>query len=233
MDKSYDDAFSQIADLKWLPWVGENYNDNNIRILVVGESHYHDNTQQTINSSHSTSFTREVVNDLAINSLNKRSPFFQNFHLALLETNEFDSTKFWNQVAFYNFIQKPMTTSMGRPPRQDFVDGWKVFFETIRILKPTLCIFVGTTAANYYSNSIKSPFYKDFEIQWNDRIGNAYAKSTELYDESGNSTKVVFIKHTSKYFNWMNWNIYLRNKVPDELRWLSYLINSRDTDTIS
>jgi hypothetical protein len=63
-----DRKFKDISNLKWLPWVGEHFNslDINNRLLIVGESHYHDNTPASIEKHNSPDFTRQVVEELAV-----------------------------------------------------------------------------------------------------------------------------------------------------------------------
>ena len=41
-----DKVLEKINGLKWLPWIGNQYNfiEVDAKMLIVGESHYHDNT---------------------------------------------------------------------------------------------------------------------------------------------------------------------------------------------
>lgn len=83
-----DEKFIQIENLKWLPWVGDRFNslalDN--RMLIVGESHYHDNTPASIEKHNSPTFTREVVEELAIERWYYGTKIFPNLHRRCLET---------------------------------------------------------------------------------------------------------------------------------------------------
>lgn len=80
-----DENFGQIENLKWLPWVGDRFNslalDN--KLLIVGESHYHDNTPDSIEKHNSPTFTREVVEELAIERWYYGTKIFPNLHRAL------------------------------------------------------------------------------------------------------------------------------------------------------
>lgn len=124
-DTSLDLAFANITGLKWLPWVGDNYLnlETSNRLFVVGESHYHDTSQQSIDEQNSPNFTREVVQNIAINKNYRQFKIFPNFHRALFRNDKFDTTAFWNLVSFYNFIQQPMNTNKGRPSNTEFYDG--------------------------------------------------------------------------------------------------------------
>lgn len=218
-----DTLFSGSDNLKWIPWVGEQY--FNIapekRILIVGESHYHDGSSDSMNSSQKTEFTRVVINELAISGNNGKTKMFQNTHKALFANDTFDRAAFWNLVSFYNFIQEPMNTITSRPTTAMYTEGWNVFAEVVSILKPKTCLFLGNTAANYLETAMKNKSsIKVGDIRWDKRIGRAYAKEVKIWDVDQHEVTLLFIKHPSSYFNWMNWNTYLNGKLKSELEWL-------------
>ena len=222
MKSSFDENFAKINALKWLPWVGDQFSslqyDN--RLLIVGESHYHDNSETSINNHNSPILTREVIDEMAIDRCYYGTKIFPNFHRAILGNDEFDSLKFWNLVSFYNFIQRPMNTNKERPNYDDYYYGWKNFFEIIEILKPKTCIFIGTTAANSLIHSVQDSNFKSTEVIWEDYISNAYAK-TAIINQDNYSLNIIFIRHTSQMFSWPAWHEYLLKKIPDKIKWLS------------
>lgn len=222
MDTSLDKSFTDIKGLKWLPWIGGNFLtlDTTERLFVVGESHYHDNTQQSIDKHNSPIFTREVIEELAIDRYYYQTKIFQNFHRALFRNDTFDTTVFWNLVSFYNFIQRPMDTNKGRPHYDDFYNGWKSFFEIIKLTKPKTCLFIGTSAANSLADAIKDTGYFTDGVKWEDYISNAYAKTATIKDIENNETKFIFIRHTSQMFSWSKWNDYLKKVIPSQLTYL-------------
>ena len=68
MSEEFDNKLSNVYGLKWLPWIGNQYfniNEAN-RLLIVGESHYHDNTKESIEKYNSITFTREVIVEMPI-----------------------------------------------------------------------------------------------------------------------------------------------------------------------
>lgn len=217
-----DEKFNSIEKLKWLPWVGDHFNtlDFNNRLLIIGESHYHDNTPASIEKHNSPTFTREVIEELAIERSYYGTKIFPNLHRALFRNDEFDSRIFWNFVSYYNFIQRPMETNKGRPSYNDFYNSWLPFLEIIKLLKPKTCLFIGTSAANSLGHALKSTDLSTDGVKWEDYISNAYAKTAAIKDKDGNETQLIFIRHTSQMFSWSKWNDYLQKKMQSELTWL-------------
>lgn len=226
-----EDKFQNIENLKWLPWVGHRFNsialDN--RLLIVGESHYHDNTPASIENHNSPTFTREVIEELAIGRLYYGTKIFPNFHRALFRNDEFDSPFFWSLVSFYNFIQRPMDTNKSRPSYNDFYNSWFPFFEIIKLLKPKTCLFIGTSAANSLVHATQNTDFSTEPVKWEDYISNAYAKTAILKDKDENETQLIFIRHTSQMFSWSKWNEYLQKKLPNELTWFDEQLKSIKT----
>lgn len=216
-----DEKLTQIENLKWLPWVGDRYNSLSFenRMLIVGESHYHDNTPSSIEKHNSPNFTRTVIEELAIERWYYGTKIFPNLHRSLFRNDEFDSSAFWNLVSFYNFIQRPMGTNKGRPSYDDFYNSWYTFIDIIKLLKPRTCLFIGTTAANSLEHAIQSTDFSTKGVTWEDYISNAYAKTAVIKDKDGNETHLIFIRHTSQMFSWSKWNDYLQKKMKSELNW--------------
>ncbi len=229
MNTEKDIEFEKIESLKWLPYVGSeflNIPEEN-RIIVIGESHYHDNTEQSIEKNNRTNFTRRVLKELAIERFYWDTKMFPNFHKTIFRNDKFDTNIFWNLVCFYNFIQRPMITNKSRPSNQDFIDGWKTYFEIIKILKPKVCIFIGTSAANKLTKAIQNTEFSTKGVKWEDYINRAYAKTATIIDKDNNEIKLVFIRHTSQMFSWEKWNNYLLKVLPKEIEWLEEKVNTK------
>lgn len=218
----YDNDILRIKNIKWLPFVGNKYfkTDENNRFMLIGESHYHNNSEESIKKHNNQAYTRIVIQELAIDRKYWGTKIFQNIHRVLLRNDKFNTKLFWNSVSYYNFIQRPMDTNKGRPSNQEFYEGWKVFLELIKILKPKTCLFIGTSAANSLIDATKGTDYTCEKVSWEDYISNAYAKTAILKDKSENETKLVFIRHASSMFSWTKWNDYLQKTIPNELNWI-------------
>lgn len=218
-----DSKFTEIKNLKWLPWIGNRFDSLTFenKMLIVGESHYHDNTPESIEKHNLSEFTRKVIEELAIGGSSCGTKIFPNLHRALFK-NDLDSSIspiFWNLVSFYNFIQKPMQTNKERPSGKDFYESWSPFLDLIKLLKPKICLFIGTTAANSLKYALQDTNFSLEDIKWEEKISNAYAKTALLKDNDGNETQLIFIQHTSSRFSWEKWNNFLQKKISTELTW--------------
>lgn len=228
MNNLIDQSLSAIPTLKWLPWIGEHYFDleENSRILIIGESHYHNGTEKSIISHNSPTFTRAIIQEMAIDRQYYKTKFFPNLHLALFRNDNFDKNAFWNSVSFFNFIQRPMNTPKSRPEWQEYYTGWETFFAIVKILKPTTCIFIGLTSSNSLADAIRNTELSIDGINSEDKIGGASPRTTTIKDKENNQIKLIFIRHTSQRFSWSKWNDYLRKIIPSELIWLEKRITS-------
>ena len=210
--------------LMWLPWVGTEYLDSEVKFLIVGESHYFNPEELHSFEKHQNKFfTREVIEEMPMNRDYYQTKVFQNFHRAMIGNDTFDAKKFWNQISFYNFIQKPMNTNKGRPTNEDYFENWNGFLKLVETIKPTICIFIGSSSANSF-NSYFSKISIDFTPVKNmDKIGANYAKSSSL-KVNNIELPIHFIKHTSQYFSWQKWNEYLKKTIPSEIQFLEAIV---------
>jgi hypothetical protein len=217
-----DDVFLKVESLKWLPWIGERYLDipKEKRLLIVGESHYHDRTEQSISFHNTITFTREIIEEIAIERCYYSTKIFQNLHKVLLRNDDFDTVKLWNLISFYNFVQRPMDTNRERPTVDDIINGWKVFAKLAEILRPKVCLFLGSSSANNLANGLIGTNYQANDVKWGDCINNCYAKTSEITHKDGEILKLIFIRHCSSMFSWDKWNRYLHTKITDHLLWL-------------
>jgi len=216
---AYDELFDQINELAWYPWIGSNYNKN--RLLIVGESHY----AQDENGN----FDLECYNDFltdkntTINIMERLLDgeswkMFQNTYNALLGTDNINKEAFWSNVAFYNFIQRPMQTIEDRPSKADSLCGWDVFYELLKVIKPSHCIFLGSGNSKYLYPVMKEKkgiIFSDNKStleQWHKKIGRCWGKIAHLEYEEVN-TDITFIRHPSAYFKKEDWHDYLMERI--------------------
>ncbi|WP_075349669.1 hypothetical protein [Algoriphagus marinus] len=217
-----DSVFNKIDGLKWLPWIGDTFSNlpSDQKIMIIGESHYHDNTPQSIEKHNHPEYTRAVIRELAIDRLYYGTKIFPNLYRALFGNQAFDSTKLWAMLSYHNFIQRTLSTNVDRPLKTDYIGGWKTFFHLVGLTKPTTCIFLGTTAANTLELGIKGTGFSTKGVRWEERIGTSYAKTATVQNGNGESIELIFIKHPSKYFPWQKWKDYLHKKSPKQVNWL-------------
>lgn len=143
---------------------------------------------------------------------------FQNTYNALLGTDNINKEAFWSNVAFYNFIQRPMQTIEDRPSKTDYSSGWDVFYEVLKVVKPTHCIFLGSGSAKYLYPVMKEKkgiIFADKKStleQCDKKIGRCWGKIAHLEYEDVN-TDITFIKHPSAYFKKEDWHNYLMERM--------------------
>ncbi|KQS89166.1 hypothetical protein [Chryseobacterium sp. Leaf394] len=101
-------------------------------------------------------FTRKLIDETQIQNLCKYL-LLDNFWQALLQKKPTKS-ELWKHISFYNFIQRSMDYSSfngekrEQPNSADFKNGWAVFAEVVKIVKPTDCIFLGLKASESFGN---------------------------------------------------------------------------------
>jgi hypothetical protein len=133
--------------LTWLPWIGASFPircpDN--RLLIVAESHYSNEEDPAKIAAdlrgilNNRDFTREVVRDSATER-EWRNKTLDAIPKLLFATPQIERQKFWNDIAFYNFVQRPMNcgTDRERPQPKEFEQGWLVFADVLRVSNPAI-----------------------------------------------------------------------------------------------
>lgn len=220
-----DNDFRRLQELTWLPWVGVNYFHARRRVLIVAESHY--NKGENIDHKQSQTIqdenvTRKVVQYYPV-SHEESNPMFENLHRCLFQTNNIDRETIWKNIAFYNFIQRPMDYNGNewekeRPNGNDLQIGWKVFIEVIKLLRPTDCIFVGVAAADAFNENMNKLGieYKSTEWQKVEHCKHYARKFSIILDDY--TLKCIAIQHTSHHFSWKAWNAYLDKENPKMMK---------------
>jgi hypothetical protein len=239
LDSTYDAEFKKDKNLTWIPWVGQDFFST--EILIVGESHYTnkeeadgasiDKNKQAIYSNRC--FTREVIAEYPIlgyeagwknNGGRGNNPTFDNLHKLLIGDSllyaPLDSKReaLWRSLAFMNIIQRPMyfpkeKYKQERPTFDDYCNGWSVVSKVIQLIRPKLCIFIGVSAANSFNYTMQQQGAEYEPVEYMGKIGSTYPRKAGLL-YYGNKTNIVFIKHTSQYFSWEEWNGFIVQEYP-------------------
>lgn len=217
MNKNQDENLTAIEGLRWLPFVGESYGVSQKKVLLVGESHYYNPDDQNTSFEH-LEFTRWIVDEMGIQNQNYGSPFFSKISQIF---NGVDRTALWQKTSFYNFIQRPMDKGgkviqgvVERPSKEDFLDGWRIFFEVVKNLNPDYCVFFGNTAANHFEKACIASSINYTPVVCQESINRSYLKKAEILYEN-HKTELIFIKHPSSYFSTNIWREVLNSKHPD------------------
>jgi len=215
----YNELFDKINELRWYPWIGSNYTEN--KILIIGESHYAQDENGNFDKECYEDFLSDKNTTINIveRLLNGESwKMFQNTYKALLGTDNINKEAFWSNVAFYNFVQLPRKTIEDKPSKTDFISGWNVFYELLKVIKPTHCVFLGLSSAQYLKSVMKRKkgiIFADkkstFE-QCDKKIGFYWGRIAHLEYEDVN-TDITFIHHPSLAFKDKDWHNYLMERM--------------------
>ena len=171
-DKSYDDKLNNISTLKWIPYIGKNYNKliKGKRLLIIGESHYLPNiTEDWYKDVETKNFTRANFVSYQIKKPNNdMEKILRNIQEVFLNDDPYDTlkSKFWESVSYYNFIQRALESSNNRPTYDDFKIGWETFFKVVDLLKPDYCLFCGVAAINETGSMIEKANNNLFNQNW-------------------------------------------------------------------
>ena len=223
-DIYFDHAFKAIFDLRWLPFVGEQYRTtpDDRKLWIIGESHYQQNDYQSILNHSKDFWTRRVIWDLAIGKdetveRKNKTRIFINTQKALIGELVVEAEAFWNQVAYSNLVQRPMDTQHGRPGKVDFERGWEAFWKTLPILKPSACLFIGVGATNYL---VKAAECSTYSLSWREngpKINGTAPRYVTATSADDHQTPLIFIKHASERFSWAEWHAFLRSSIPEQI----------------
>ena len=194
-----------MEDVKFLPWEGENYQKggfNGKKILVIGESFYCSEEDAV------ATLTDKIVNDyLAIRNGEYRennggwTNTYLKFERSLKgkETNPEESREIWNSIAFYNYLQVPMSGARESGSPVDYKNAEKAFFEVLNKLQPDLIIVWGV--GKLFNNLPEDrwtwgkPLTED---GWNINCGYYQL-------DNGKQTRCIAVYHPSTGYQWDWW----------------------------
>ncbi|MAU72426.1 MAG: hypothetical protein CML04_10050 [Pseudozobellia sp.] len=228
-NQEFDEHFETLGKtgLQYYPWVGSDYLNSNQKILIVGESHYSDNDVKSYELHKEPKLTRVVVEKIGIERQYRNTKTFSNLHKALVGNDDFESKVLWDSVSFYNFVQRPMMGLGEKPLKRDFVDGWRVFFNIVDIIKPDISIFVGVRASDFLHTSIVQSNYSLTKFEKNKKISRTYARNVIIENQEKAQLNMAFIQHSGHHFSWSKWHEHLMELPFGELELLKKRIEKQ------
>jgi hypothetical protein len=180
-------------EVKFQPWVQRPYWNQEVRTLVLGDSHYGADARAA-----NADFTTNMVNELAI----KKPIAFFTRSAALIENailaNESDRRAFWESVAFYNYLQQLAGETAGVPVAYEpFGASASAFREVLRKLKPNLVIVLGHRVWRHM-DSLDARKDKAFKVAG---VDERYLEAWRYSTSDGNEALVFHVKHPSRGFS--------------------------------
>lgn len=165
--KDTKDKELQEASVKFLPFVGDNYEhgisfdkDGNLvlgteenqgkKVLVLGESHYCDGDCCDCGNfklhKECAEFTRNVINEYLDESKERQNWMrtFLKFERALSNADpNIDSNSIWNHLIFYNYLQRPLRGTRMAGGSKDYENAATPFYAILKMFKPDSVIVWG------------------------------------------------------------------------------------------
>ncbi len=163
------------------PWVGENYNSQTPKILVLGESHY------ASPDEYKSSFTREVIEKCAVNAGKGRLPYFTKIAQILLNKQTYEvidavSRKaLWGRIAFYNYVQNFVGgKSRIRPTSEMWTKAEEALKYVLDDLQPDIVIVTGIALA-YHIKPVTDSYTGSAKFcYWTHPSAPSFSKDREL-----------------------------------------------------
>lgn len=199
------------------PWIGDNY-DTGIfgkKILAIGESFYC--SEEDIKKlPEGTSMTDKIVTDyLAIRDGKYRendggwTNTYLKFERSLQgeETTPEDSRKIWNSIAFYNYLQVPMSGARESGSLIDYKNAENAFFEVINELQPDLIIVWGV---GKLFNNLPEDNWK-----WGDPLDfDGWPIKNGCYKlNNGALVRCIAVYHPSTGYQWDWWHKVIKSQL--------------------
>ena len=198
-----------MKKVRLAPWIGKNYRPTGFagkRILALGESHYCENA-----SDATEDINRKVIADL-FDPQSEHEAYkntYTKFAKALLGCRALtfeDKERFWNSVAFYNYVQFPMSRPRMVPSRGNFKNSEAAFFEVLEMLRPDIVIVWGHRLYNnlpqggLQGDDLRAP-------DWH------WVETWRYFLEDGKEVKIIPIRHPSWFFSPSYWYKFLSTTI--------------------
>ena len=185
------------------PWIGERYwtGLEGCRTLVLGEAHYEWEKNQTLWPE----LTIECVREQRDGEWTKQ--FWTNIVVAFLgyRPSLEDKKKFWDSMAFYNYIQESVGFGARvRPTRSMWLQAEQPFFSVLNQLQPHLLVVLGYSLWGWLPN----------EGRAGPPISDAPQPDTWIYPVGKSGECLAYgLRHPSAGFSGRTWNKYVTKAI--------------------
>lgn len=217
LDLSFDSFFKEELALPWLPWVGKDFSNSEIKTMLLGESTYlWNDSNELLERSERDDHTRIVHQNHAMN-FGRNSKYVRNIERAIFNKKHpsvAEKSQLWLSVVYHNLVLTAMKSINHRPTEKDYESGWDSCLPIIEKLGVSQVIIYGLekpkiTALKSYLKT-KGMNYKPQKLSFADGKHN-YTRIDIEYP--GHSAKLVFIRHPSAFFSWKKWGACLQQEL--------------------
>lgn len=216
MDKSFNENFNKLkrTGLFYLPWIGDNFTNSKTKLLVLGESNYNGPEGW----AQLRKWNQILVNQNFATLTYEPYKLLINLSKALHNERDVSSDKKYNfklahYIAFSNIVQRPLKNVNDRPKKDDFINGWKIILNIIKIIKPKNLIIIGVSSIKILLNIADDVNVKIIKPKKNKNKINGIFPIKFLLQIQNENINCIAIKHTSSYFNWHDWHKYIRKNI--------------------
>lgn len=202
-----------MKHVKFKPWKGEKYDTGGIfgkKILAIGESFYCSKEDAV------ATLTDIIINDyLAIRNGDFRennggwTNTYLKFERSLKnkETTPKDNQEIWNSLAFYNYLQVPMSGARESGSAIDYKNAEIAFFEVINELQPDLIIVWGV---GKLFNNLPEDNWK-----WGESLNvDGWPIKNGYYQlKNGTEVRCIAVYHPSTGYQWDWWHKVIKSQL--------------------
>lgn len=218
LNKQFDNDFDKIENLKWYPWVGENYLNNGFKVLIIGESQYAVDENGNYCKETSDAFKKDkaISREYFFDAVNQ-SVETKNFYRSLFKTYTEEITVEWlktfaGNIAFYHFFQSvDRQVSGNNRNKAERLLSWRIWNDVVNILRPDLCVVHGISIHKYFDTFCKSI---KKEYKWEDIESGFYVGQqpiqAEFVPNTDKAIDLIFLRHpSSRGYSYKNWRNFL------------------------
>jgi hypothetical protein len=212
LDRSHDDELKGIEGLFYLPWIGAQYRRATEKVMIVAESVYVYEPNESARAAVSKrDFVRLVVSEHGLDFDLTGGPI-RNLNLARNvesfiadgEMSRAERQAFWPSIVYHEHVQRPLSSLNERPTPRDYADGAPVLRRVVEFLRPTVIIYLGTDLKKV------APFQAGFDPPLT-RLAS-HAKIDRCVPRTGAflGKPFIMIRQPARYFSWSRWAAFFR-----------------------
>jgi hypothetical protein len=164
-----------MYNVRFKPFIGENYDKQEFKMLVLGESHYLSNSD-ILEYENNNKNTETITTSVLLRFLNYKTGkkcfeiwmnTFTKFCNVLegRKTSKIETFNFWKNCSFYNYVQTPMIGPRISPSKEEFKKSLNAFLIVLDEVKPDIIFIWGY---RLWNNLPREQFFEKIKINNNE-----------------------------------------------------------------